>query len=521
MSERKMPDGRTLTPARENPWYIMMTLHGEQEGGEIDWALAKKNSALWNMWLGRHLGATSGNSLARQLSIERSKFHWPKTRYEDIEELFRQRSSEPLGQFEISRMDTPICMENLIFEKPFYLDRAILPALRISRSSFDKRSSFGNCTFLGAMDANRTKFHSLADFSRSEFRDRVDFGNSDFLGRADFWSAEFQRKSDFHISTFVKAADFRDTKWVGDASFRAAEFKRSANFESADFTTECNFSDATFEVDAGFEKAIFNGGADFPDAHFKRGVTFRRAKFRDVVPFGNTTFGTEGDKTSGVLVLNLANFNAPLSMVGAMFKGFMPWLDGAELPTDTLMSVQPENWPPKRPGPLSQIDISLRLRKPEPEDLEPAFNAKASAAKLRHVMSKQALPEEEHFFFRREMHYAARSEPFYKTAHIYLFELVSDFGYSIARPAAFLTALWAIGAMFYTFIANFTFGQAASYSFSTMFKFFGFQRTYMERETECLGNIPWGEPFAATQTVLAFILLFFLGLGLRTRFRLR
>ena len=56
-------------------------------------------------------------------------------------------------------------------------------------------------------------------------------------------------------------------------------------------------------------------------------------------------------------------------------------------------------------------------------------------------MAKQALPEEEHFFFRREMHHAARAEPFLKTAHIYLLEAVSDFGNSIVRPANLLVGL--------------------------------------------------------------------------------
>ncbi|WP_411891018.1 hypothetical protein [Yoonia sp. SDW83-1] len=63
--------------------------------------------------------------------------------------------------------------------------------------------------------------------------------------------------------------------------------------------------------------------------------------------------------------------------------------------------------------------------------------------------------------------------------------------------------------------------SGAAYSFATRFKFFGCQRTFLLKGTGKLDAIPWMETFAAGQTVLGFILLFFLGLGLRTRFRLR
>jgi len=44
------PEG--LRPANENPWYILMTLYGEQEGEEIDWELHEKNRRAWNAWAG-------------------------------------------------------------------------------------------------------------------------------------------------------------------------------------------------------------------------------------------------------------------------------------------------------------------------------------------------------------------------------------------------------------------------------------------------------------------------------------
>jgi hypothetical protein len=46
-----MPDpNRRLTPANQNPWYVLMTLYGEQEGEEVDWDLHEKNRQAWNAW---------------------------------------------------------------------------------------------------------------------------------------------------------------------------------------------------------------------------------------------------------------------------------------------------------------------------------------------------------------------------------------------------------------------------------------------------------------------------------------
>ena len=37
----------TLPDANTNPWYVLMTLYGEQEGKRVDNALHAKNRAVW------------------------------------------------------------------------------------------------------------------------------------------------------------------------------------------------------------------------------------------------------------------------------------------------------------------------------------------------------------------------------------------------------------------------------------------------------------------------------------------
>jgi hypothetical protein len=69
------------------------------------------------------------------------------------------------------------------------------------------------------------------------------------------------------------------------------------------------------------------------------------------------------------------------------------------------------------------------------------------------------------------------------------------------------------GADFWALLSSF------GLSFANMFSFLGLQRTFFEDE---LGEMNGALQFiAGVQTFMGFVLLFFLGLGLRNRFRLK
>lgn len=40
-----------LTPANQNPWYVLMTLYGEQEGEGGDVEIFKENRHAWNTFI--------------------------------------------------------------------------------------------------------------------------------------------------------------------------------------------------------------------------------------------------------------------------------------------------------------------------------------------------------------------------------------------------------------------------------------------------------------------------------------
>ena len=140
-------------------------------------------------------------------------------------------------------------------------------------------------------------------------------------------------------------------------------------------------------------------------------------------------------------------------------------------------------------------------------------------------MTRQTLPEEAHFFFRYEMNAAALIGGIGQRLPYGLFCLFSDFGYSIARPVNWLAGVYGLGlgALFGWFAESYNLlhalGLAAVTSFANMLPIFGFQRVYLADVYKALP--PALQLISGAQTVLAFVFLFFLGLGLRTRFRLK
>lgn len=445
-------DKTKLTPANDNPWYLMMTLYGEQEGiaadwfqemQEMNWDTAALNRKLWNAWVCQTLDKEEISRLASALSVEVESLSWTPEKQSELEIRFQERCSASQLSLRIPEPTQIADLSATYFSKKIMAQKMIFPAL----------------------DCDGARFEDMVDFNNAQFLGTPDFSNSYFNGRAIFTSAHIRSDAIFSDVCFAERVYFSGTRFCGDF---------------------------VFFINTRFAKFSHFIGAQFGDFDVKKSC---RAEFANAV------------------------FDGPTNFNDARFVGELPSFSGASLHDTTVFTAKDALWPPKRYGVLKRFDVVLGLRRAEPFPPQDPEKAKASAAKLRHVMANQALPEEEHFFFRREMHHTARAQAPWKTAHIYLFEAVSDFGYSIGRPAGLILGVWTIGWLVYATQTSFGWGKAAAFSFASMFKFFGFQQTYFTAETVKLSE--GLQVFAAAQTVLAFALLFFLGLGFRTRFRLR
>jgi len=134
-------------------------------------------------------------------------------------------------------------------------------------------------------------------------------------------------------------------------------------------------------------------------------------------------------------------------------------------------------------------------------------------------------------FFRKEMELTGRLSPCYTRVTYWLYHLVSDYGHSYWRPIAGMGGYGPFGAYFTRFISwpetscicawtGWSFSSASrACLLRIFFAVFGFYRRF---PSDLLADPTfWTVLLTVSETLLGFVFLFFLGLGLRTRFRLR
>lgn len=350
-----------------------------------------------------------------------------------------------------------------------------------------------------------TKLHREVTKSRSIGSKSHYKGLPDVNEKVDFSKLHLLKTVVMKRCIFTQTAYFRDSTFEGDAYYGRATFKSLADFRDVRFMKDAYFRGGNFIESAVFMSAVFHGFA-----------RFERAKFGDGYPAQNPNSNPASHSSEvGPLKYDFTDcdFAKSTSFREAKFHATYPILDGAVLHQNTDFSAEEAYWPVKT------------AQKPA--------QARESCATIRHAIAKQGLPEEEHFFFRREMEFARQVEWADKDAGwlrfkawpYLLFKVFSNYGESIARPVRALCELFVLGAGalfgFYSAMLGFwqAAGLAAAVSFSNLLPLFGFGRTFLKDDLEML---PSGLQFVSgAQTVLALPLLFFLGLALRKRFRLR
>jgi uncharacterized protein YjbI with pentapeptide repeats len=326
------------------------------------------------------------------------------------------------------------------------------------------------------------------DFGNVEFPAPVSFDGFVFPGSVAFFEASFADMANFGRASFAKGANFYHASFAEGAHFNSASFAEKADFDRASFAKWANFIRASFAKEAMFEGGRFEQAADFHHARFSGPAQFQRCVFAERADFTD------------------AQFAAPANFRAAQFKTAYPRLEGTLLHDKTHVSAEDQYWPPTKTHQSDQ----------DQDKNEEA--ARTSCAYLRHNMTLQGLTEDAHFFFRREMTHKARRARWWERPFYILYRGV-EYGYGVWQPLMGLSIVWLVGFIALTECAALGWCAAIGLSFANIFRFFGFQATYFQ---EVIPNLPgWLNFIGGAQTVLGYLLLFFLALGLRNRFRLK
>ena len=494
-------------PANENPWYVLMTLYGEQDGLYLDADLASRNRKAWNAW-----SCQAMNYDAQLVAARSAKVTIEEVRgWNALQATLKQLHEDEMRRRNVSGFEYPgmpnvaseVNLDHLLFEHVLVMNNAVFSGSTNCCNAFFNREAWF-C---------ETNFIEKANFDSSTFRGKAYF-SAVFNGSVSFDSAVFSRAAMFASATLSGPAVFDDAKFSDEACFASVAFGSTATFIKTVFTSDALFSSAVFTENASFHYAAFNSVASFAFATFSQPVKiesakfagdawFRSAAFNDFTYFLEAQFGA-AEGSHGVSFAD-AQFLKPANFRGAIFHSKYPDFSGAVLHEKTMFTDKDDNWP--------------KCPQADPEQ------AKASCAVIRHNLGKQGLPEQEHFFYRREMGFATQIGGLGQRLPYFLFKWFSGYGYSIALPLIWLGVLWAFGVAAFAgyFIQQSieaALGKAMGLSFSDLFPVFGFGRLYFD--AEFMKPLPAVlKVVASGQTVLALPLLFFLGLGLRNRFRLR
>ena len=560
-------DGTELKAVCRNPWYVLATVHGEQ-GEDFDKNLHARNRRIWNGWMCQEMAQVARAELAERLGVDVRELA-PLAEVEEAH--LRQVFANRLPNGTPPDPADPVAFSSRYFALRASFDGFHFPTSALFRSaafggdadfasaSFGTDVSFASAHFCGGaffrsasfggdVDFTFATFDDDAWFAETRFRAIAGFLSVSFLEDADFGSATFGGDTWFLSASFRKHANFASASFGDDAWFRSAAFERRASFRSASFAKGAEFNSASFGKDAGFESASFGGNSNFESAVFSANAHFGSATFDGFVRFVSTSF--EGDAVfdsvrfdgnawfqkaafGDLSVFDSVHFDwtadfsdgafaAKTLFRNAVFARRAPEFYQRDVHQNTVFTLRPENWPAITE---KNADDSLR-----------------AYARLRHVMNELQKPDEEHFFFRQEMRCKALTEDAPNNWLIAAFGVLADYGISVTRPVAWLAALWAVAA--YAYAAHVLPGcfaglsdglpegaagcaggrgaalaHGAGLSFSSLFGFLGFSRLYF---WEVLQALPAPlKVLAGFQTLAGVVLLFFLGLGLRTRFRLK
>jgi hypothetical protein len=402
----------------------------------------------------------------------------------------------------------------------FYL--AALSRADFAAATFSQSATFGSAIFSDVANFTSTRFSDGVGFHSTTFSDDAYFRDATFSRDADFRSAVFSRGAFFQSATFPGDADFRSAAFSGFAAFDSVAFSGFTNFGGATVTGRAGFRSAIFSHDAYFSSAAFSGEADLNSATFAGIADFNSARLSGYASFYSSTFSGDAHFRSATFFDHAsfykATFSKTANFINAEFGSRTVFTD-ARLETTVLDF---------RGAKMHEATEFDGVSWPSgPRNKETAQAQVYAYERLKQEMERLKKHDDEQFFFRKELRARRGLNPAWSGTWLlnYVYEASSDYGQSIGRPLLWLFGLFLFGtAAFATApISNgthMTMPQAAALSFANIFSFLPLARELMVADiVEDLSKA--AQIIGVVQSLIGALLLFLVGLALRTRFRMR
>lgn len=456
MSEIKITDD--LRPAEECIWYVMATVAGVPKSSD-DKDTINKNRYYWNGYM---------RSLLSCDELERMDGNANLFTINSLKEVSKLTENDKVE------------IQNALDARGFK-----------NKNQPNGQVSFQYLEFSEVLYFSDFIFTLPVFFTNSVFGESVFLNNAVFFEDGNFYNTEFQSYFHAEYVNFRKNVIFDDSKFLDHSIFKNTQFTGRADFKNTKFSKHISFYNSHFYGCAVFKHTWFVGPA-----------SFSTVKFEDKVNFSFSSFDTS------MLFLNILFKKHPPNFLNCKFPDNINW--------------EKSTWPTQLNG-LDDFELNLHVQAYE---------------RLSLMMSNLEKHHDKHRFYRLEMQARRALDPnfFVRAANLF-YEKISDYGYGFDRVLKWWTLnIFGGAALIYPWTST-PFGDSILGNFWLVFKlacksvvvslsnahaFLGLQRgplkdAYSEFAITGGGwfNFVWG-----TQAILGVMLLFFVGLTLRNRFRM-
>ena len=410
-----------------------------------------------------------------------------------------------------------------IWTMDFTADRRSEPlALALPEGAMLVEVNFTRVTFSGPLTIFRgVRFVGKATFEYAKFAGDADFSGAQFDAAAGFRGVTFERHAAFNKSLFGGGVSFAGGTFAGVASFNEAEFfelETKSQDGSARSLGEpnkplCDFTKAEFSGRTSFRGAAF--AAEHPHAKHRSGyhvnpVDFSDASFGGPVHFANATM-------FGVPTFFGVQFNGDVDFSRVAWEGSQ--FDHPAMPKESLIGA-----------------IAVR---------DQAHNEMRAWEALENQMSALGKRDDQHRFFRFRRRAGRKAERGDRGKLLNrvidgLYDGLCEYGWNVTRALAWWAVVWGasaivlVGAVCIWTPHHFTLGKtvysaiAVAFSFAHRFLFLHQPGAPLNGHLEEIVFLTRGTPaepavhaVGLAGAVVGPVVLFFLFLTLRNRFRMR
>ena len=472
---------RKLQPAPQNSWYKLAT------AGEYH----VENRLRWNGYMRHLIGEAAAAKLKRAdgtpivlPTLSPDEMGWITRNIPGLlQELFKG-----------------ISLSGLLFAEAVNFQDFCFPvSVDFGGSTFAGEADFEGSTFAKEAGFARSTFAEKAGFARSTFAEKADFEGSTFAKEAGFWGSTFTGPADFARSTFAKEAIFAGSTFAEYANFTESTFGGIAAFAKSTFVKEAIFAGSTFAEKADFEGSTFVEKADF-EAQFAKEANFTESTFGGIAAFAKSTF-------TGTVDFSNAKYEGKTSFQNVTFT-VAPLFFETTLHEDTDWTDV--DWPDK------------------PADKEEATQYVRRYERLALIMSTLKQPDNEHRFFRLSMQAKeVRDGEGISTGLSRLYGRLFCYGWGLERALKLWVFHILLGAGCLSVVPPCTMSYplsgltALAISFSNSLPFLGLHRGPAKSAYASFDTLTGFNILGGIQSVIGPLLLFFLLLTIRNRFRLR